>query len=249
MQQHLPEEPFLEVNHLVVYYGGIRALNDVSLQVRLGEIVAVIGANGAGKSTLLRTIAAIKNPSGGAIRFEGEPLPRSADRVVGKGIMLVPEGRRIFAPLTVKENLLLGAYTRNSSHEIAESMETVFGLFPVLKERIHQRGGTLSGGEQQMLAIGRALMSRPRVLLLDEPSLGLAPIVVDALFQKIIQMNREMKLTILLVEQNASLALEVSHRAYVLETGEVKLEGAGVELLHDSRVKDSYLGVAGVAGD
>lgn len=249
MQLRLPEEPLLEVNHLVVHYGGIRALNDVSVQVRLGEIVAVIGANGAGKSTLLRTIAAIKTPSDGTIRFEGEPLPRFADRVVGKGIMLVPEGRRIFAPLTVKENLLLGAYTRNSPHEIAESMEGVFGLFPVLKERIHQRGGTLSGGEQQMLAIGRALMSRPRLLLLDEPSLGLAPIVVDALFQKIIQMNQEMKLTILLVEQNASLALEISHRAYVLETGEVKLEGAGVELLHDPRVKDSYLGVTGVAGD
>lgn len=249
MEQHLPEEPLLEIDHLVVHYGGIRALNDVSLRVHLGEIVAVIGANGAGKSTLLRTIAAIKTPSSGTMKFNGEPLPRFADRVVNKGIMLVPEGRRIFAPLTVKENLLLGAYTRNSSREIAESMETVFGLFPVLKERIHQRGGTLSGGEQQMLAIGRALMSRPRVLLLDEPSLGLAPIVVDALFQNIIQMNREMKLTILLVEQNASLALEISHRAYVLETGEVKLEGAGVELLQDPRVKDSYLGVAGVAGD
>jgi branched-chain amino acid transport system ATP-binding protein len=244
-----PNQPYLEAKDLVVHYGGIRALNHISMHVNHGEIVAVIGANGAGKSTLMKTIAGIKQATSGSVMLDGKLLPKQAYQVVGNGVMLVPEGRRIFAPLSVRENLMLGAYSRSNTAEINETLENVFSMFPVLKERIHQRGGTLSGGEQQMLAIGRALMSRPGLLLLDEPSLGLAPIVVDALFQKVNQLNRETGLTILLVEQNASLALEFSGRAYVLETGEVKMEGSGRQLLEDERIKESYLGVTSTTGD
>jgi branched-chain amino acid transport system ATP-binding protein len=235
--------PFLEVSNLNVYYGGIHALHEVSLHVERGEIAAVIGANGAGKSTLLKTIAGVKEYRTGDVRLEGRSLPKQSFRVVGQGVMLVPEGRRIFAPLTVRENLQLGAYSQKDGRKVAGLMEEVFQLFPVLKERASQPGGTLSGGEQQMLAVGRALMAAPRLLLLDEPSLGLAPMVVDALFDTIVRLNRERGLTILLVEQNASLALEISHRSYVLETGEIKMEGKGVELLNDPRVRASYLGV------
>lgn len=238
----------LSVADLRVSYGGIQALHGVSLRVERGEIVSVIGANGAGKSTLLKTITGIKAPTSGRILFGGAPLPKNAYQVVRAGVTLVPEGRRIFAPLSVRENLLLGAYTRNDPREVQRSMDYVFGLFPVLRERARQHGGTLSGGEQQMLAIGRALMSQPRLLLLDEPSLGLAPIIVDTLFETLVRLNRETGLSILLVEQNASLALEISRRAYVLETGEIRLEGSGVELLNDPRIRESYLGVAGVAG-
>jgi branched-chain amino acid transport system ATP-binding protein len=238
----------LSVADLRVAYGGIQALHGVSLRVERGEIVSVIGANGAGKSTLLKTIAGVKAPASGRILFDGALLPKNAYQVVRAGVTLVPEGRRIFAPLSVRENLLLGAYTRNDPHEVQRSMDYVFGLFPVLRERIRQHGGTLSGGEQQMLAIGRALMSQPKLLLLDEPSLGLAPIIVDTLFDTLVRLNRDTGLSILLVEQNASLALEISHRAYVLETGEIRLEGPGVELLNDPRIRESYLGVAGAAG-
>lgn len=238
----------LSVADLRVAYGGIQALHGVSLRVERGEIVSVIGANGAGKSTLLKTITGIKAPTSGRILFDGAPLPKNAYQVVRAGVTLVPEGRRIFAPLSVRENLLLGAYTRNDSREVQRSMDYVFGLFPVLRERVRQHGGTLSGGEQQMLAIGRALMSQPRLLLLDEPSLGLAPIIVDTLFETLVRLNRDTGLSILLVEQNASLALEISHRAYVLETGEIRLEGPGVKLLNDPRIRESYLGVAGAAG-
>lgn len=241
------KDALLKVDRLVVHYGGILALHEVSLWVGAGEIVAVIGANGAGKSTLLRTIAGIKVATSGQIFFEGAPLPRKPHLVVNRGVVLVPEGRRIFAPLTVRENLLLGSYSRKDAGEVRGTMETVFALFPVLAERLGQRGGTLSGGEQQMLAIGRALMAKPELLLLDEPSLGLAPIVVDALFQKISQLNREMGLTILLVEQNASLALEFAHRAYVMATGEIRMTGLGKDLLADRRVKESYLGVSAVS--
>jgi branched-chain amino acid transport system ATP-binding protein len=236
--------PMLEIRNLMVHYGGICALNDVSLHVNSGEIVAVIGANGAGKSTLMRSIAAIKSPTAGTISIAGSPLKKDPSRVVRDGVTLVPEGRRIFSPLTVRENLLLGAYTRNSRKELDDTLEEVFTLFPRLKERINQRGGTLSGGEQQMLAVSRALMSRPKMLLLDEPSLGLAPIVIDAMFDTIIRLNKELGLTILVVEQNASLALEVCHRAYVLETGTLRMEGSGQDLLHDERVMQSYLGIA-----
>lgn len=234
---------FLNVHDLSVYYGGIRALNQVSLHVDKGEIVAVIGANGAGKSTLMKTIAAVKSYSNGAITFKGQPLMKDTHKVVTSGITLVPEGRRIFAPLSVRENLLVGAYTRSNRQDIDKNMEEVFTLFPRLKERINQRGGTLSGGEQQMLAVGRALMSQPELLMLDEPSLGLAPIVIDAMFDTIVRLNHELGLTILLVEQNASLALEMCHRAYVLKTGEIVMEGTGKELLEDPRVRASYLGI------
>ena len=238
------ESAVLSVNDLTVHYGGICALNQIDIHVNQGEIVAVIGANGAGKSTLLKTIAGIKTPTSGSILLDGEPLPKQAYQVVRRGVMLVPEGRRIFSPLSVKENLLLGAYSRNAPGEIRDTLRAVFTLFPVLEERLSQSGGTLSGGEQQMLAIGRALMSNPRVLLLDEPSLGLAPIVVDALFRKIIQLNEEMALTILLVEQNAALALDISHRGYVLESGVKVIEGSGKDLLVNQKIKESYLGVA-----
>jgi branched-chain amino acid transport system ATP-binding protein len=233
----------LEVNQIEVHYGGIRALHGVTMHVDLGEIVSVIGANGAGKSTLLRAIASVHRPSSGSISFEGVPVPKVAHKTVRAGITLVPEGRRIFAPLSVRQNLLAGAYTRTDAKEVERTLESIYSLFPILKERLYQRGGTLSGGEQQMLAVGRALMSQPKLLMLDEPSLGLAPVIIDALFERIVLLNKEMGLTILLVEQNASLALELSHRAYVLETGNISLEGRGQDLLVDPRVQASYLGI------
>jgi branched-chain amino acid transport system ATP-binding protein len=236
--------PFLEVENLDVYYGGIHALHGVSLHVEQGEIVSVIGANGAGKSTLLKTIAAVKEYRGGDVRLQGVTLPKQTHRVVTAGVMLVPEGRRIFGPLSVRENLQLGAYSQKDPAKIAALMDEVFTLFPVLKARLAQAGGTLSGGEQQMLAVARGLMASPSVLLLDEPSLGLAPMVIDALFDAVVRLNQERGLTILLVEQNASLALEVSHRSYVLETGGIRLEGKGMDLLNDPRVRESYLGVS-----
>jgi len=238
-------DSFLDVADLEVYYGGIHALHSVNLRVAEGEMVAVIGANGAGKSTLLNTIAGVVSYSSGSIKLAGQPLPRQSFQVVKEGVTLVPEGRRIFAPLTVRENLRLGAFTRTDAAGIAEAMERVFELFPVLRERINQLGGTLSGGEQQMLAVGRALMSNPRLLLLDEPSLGLAPLLVDSLFDAVIRLNETSGLTILLVEQNASLALSISHRAYVLKTGQIIMEGEGHELANDPRVRESYLGVSG----
>jgi len=236
--------PMLDIQDLSVYYGGICALNQVSLHVDEGEIVSVIGANGAGKSTLMKTIVAVKSFTSGKITFQGQPLKKEAHEVIKDGITLSPEGRRIFSPLSVRENLMAGAYTRNDTHEIEATMEEVFTLFPRLKERINQRGGTLSGGEQQMLAVGRALMSKPKMLMLDEPSLGLAPIVINLMFETIVRLNKEMGLTILLVEQNASIALSVCQRAYVLKTGTINMEGTGQELLHDKRVMESYLGIA-----
>ncbi|HLO34233.1 MAG TPA: ABC transporter ATP-binding protein [Anaerolineales bacterium] len=235
--------PMLEVSQIVVHYGGICALDHVSLHVEQGEIVSVIGANGAGKSTLMRTICAVKAFTSGEIKFKGQALKKDASHVVRQGMTLVPEGRRIFAPLSVHENLMLGAYTRTDKKEILETMEEVFQLFPRLQERLYQRGGTLSGGEQQMLAVSRALMSKPEILLLDEPSLGLAPIVIDNMFETIRRLNREFGLTILIVEQNATLALEMCDRAYVLETGQIRMEGRGSDLLHDERVMESYLGI------
>jgi branched-chain amino acid transport system ATP-binding protein len=238
-----PANTFLEIADLDVYYGGIHALHGVSLHVKQGEIASVIGANGAGKSTLLKTIAGVKEYKSGDVRLEGKTLPKQSHKVVREGVMLVPEGRRIFAPLSVRENLLLGAYSQTDRSVIPGRMEEVFDLFPVLKERLNQPGGTLSGGEQQMLAVGRALMAAPRLLLLDEPSLGLAPKVIDTLFETFVRLNQERGLTILLVEQNASLALEMSHHSFVLETGQIKIEGIGPELLDDPRVRASYLGV------
>jgi branched-chain amino acid transport system ATP-binding protein len=233
----------LEVSELVVHYGGICALDHVSLHVDQGEIVSVIGANGAGKSTLMRSICAVKPFTSGSIHFKSQALKKDPSHVVRDGMTMVPEGRRIFAPLSVHENLLLGAYTRTDKKEIGETMAEIFKLFPRLQERLHQRGGTLSGGEQQMLAVGRALMSKPQILLLDEPSLGLAPIVIDNMFETIQRLNHELGLTILIVEQNATLALEMCDRAYVLETGKIRMEGRGSDLLHDERVMESYLGI------
>lgn len=232
---------YLDIKDLNVFYGGIHALRSVNMQVEKGEIVAVIGANGAGKSTLMRSIAGDQKYKG-AILFDGCQLPTDSYVVVTKGISLVPEGRRIFPGLTVLENLQVGAYTRKDSAKVAEDMEEIFELFPRLKERIRQMGGSLSGGEQQMLAVGRALVASPKLLLLDEPTLGLAPIVIDELFDKLIEINRMKNLPIVMVEQNAYAALEISHRAYVLATGEVVMEGDSAEMLEKDDIIESYLG-------
>lgn len=233
----------LEVKDLNVYYGGIQALNNVSLELKRGEILSIIGANGAGKSTLLRTIAGDKEIGTGEIIFNGKPIPKTVHDVVGEGISLVPEGRRIFPGLSVKENLKVGAYRRKDKEGIEEDLEDVLMLFPRLKERYNQMGGTLSGGEQQMLAVGRALMSRPTLLCFDEPSLGLAPIVIDELFEKIKKINREKGQTILLVEQNVYLALEVSDRAYILNTGRITYEGKSSEMIDDPIIQQEYMGI------
>lgn len=238
------DENLLSVEHLNVFYGGIQALYDVSLNIRKGEILSIIGSNGAGKSSLLRTIAGDKSIDSGSITFQGEQLPKSSYEVVGKGISLVPEGRRIFPNLSVKDNLAVGAYNRRKDKEgIKESLEEVLDLFPRLKERYHQLGGTLSGGEQQMLAIGRALMSKPELICFDEPSLGLAPIIVDELFDKIKFLNDERKQTILLVEQNVYLALDISSRAYILSSGCIVAEGKSSDLLEMPDIQEQYMGI------
>ena len=237
----------LELTDVHVRYGNIRALQGVSLRVDTGELIALIGANGAGKTTTLRAISGLLRPSQGAIAFDGTDLTSaSTDRIVGLGISHCPEGRRIFGSLTVAENLRLGAVSVSDAAAAAAELENVFALFPLLKERLGQAGGTLSGGEQQMLAIGRALMSRPRLLLLDEPSLGLAPLMVERIFETITELKRQGR-TILLVEQNVHQALDVADRAYVLETGRIMLEGPAEMLRHDPKVEQSYLGVGGVA--
>ena len=231
----------LDVRDLNVFYGGIQALRSLSIGVEQGEMVSIIGANGAGKSTLLRSIAGDQKYIG-SIVFKGEPIPRDSCDVVRKGISLVPEGRRIFPGLTVMENLQAGAYTRRDKEGIQRDMEEVFELFPRLKERRRQLGGSLSGGEQQMLALSRALVANPQLLLLDEPTLGLAPIVIDELFDMIMEINRTKGITIIMVEQNAYAALEIAHRAYILATGEIVLEGSGRELLQMENILESYLG-------
>lgn len=232
----------LRVNNLTVNYGAIQALQGISFHVEKGEIVTLIGANGAGKSTTLNTLSGLLLPKAGEILYHGENLVgHAADRIVRMGIIQVPEGRKIFAPLTVRENLEMGAYTRTNKAEIQKTMERVFISFPRLQERLGQLGGTLSGGEQQMLAMGRGLMAQPELLLLDEPSMGLAPILVEEIFD-IIQEINEQGVSILLVEQNAAMALSVAHRAYVLETGRVVLEGSAQEVLENPRVREAYLG-------
>jgi branched-chain amino acid transport system ATP-binding protein len=234
----------LSIHDLHVYYGQVHALKGIDLEVEQGEIVTLLGANGAGKSTTLRTISGLLRPRQGEIRFQGEPLTGvPAHRIVHMGISHAPEGRRVFSTLTVQENLNMGAYSRSDKAGIEESRARVFDLFPRLKERRNQIAGTLSGGEQQMLAIGRALMSRPKVLMLDEPSLGLAPLLVRAIFDTVREINRQ-GVTILLVEQNARAALRLAHRAYVLETGRVALSGSAGELLQSERVRKAYLGEA-----
>jgi len=233
----------LEVENVHTYYGNIHALKGVSLTVDEGEIVTLIGANGAGKSTMLKTISGLLRPREGVIRLAGEDLSAyRAHEVVGKGVVQVPEGRRVFGRLAVTENLEMGAYSRASRQEIADSMERVFNLFPRLKERRSQLAGTLSGGEQQMLATGRALMARPRVLLMDEPSMGLAPLLVQSIFDTIRKLHAE-GTTILVVEQNARMALQVADRGYVIQTGQVILSDTAKNLRQNEMVQKAYLGI------
>ncbi|MDI9370482.1 MAG: ABC transporter ATP-binding protein [Synergistaceae bacterium] len=237
------KEVLLEVDDFYVNYGAIKALSGVSLKVFKGEIVCVIGSNGAGKSTLMNSIMGMVRRESGEVRLDGAVLDRRAYRVVQQGISLSPEGRRVFAPLTVLENLKMGAFPRGKTVDLDNDLEWVFNLFPRLKERIGQYAGTLSGGEQQMLAIGRALMSRPKVLLLDEPSLGLAPIVIKDIFKELRLINDE-GVTILLVEQNARQALLLSDRGYVIQTGKIVMEGPSKELMENADIKAAYLGGA-----
>src|SRR5256885_118363 len=233
----------LELSNLAVNYGSITALHDVSLNVEKGAIVTLIGANGAGKSTTLRTVSGLLKIQRGSIRYETEEISNlPPHRIVERGISQVPEGRMIFANLTVRENLLMGAYLRKDRNKLERDFDFVFEIFPRLKERQKQAAGTLSGGEQQMLAIGRALMSKPKCLMLDEPSLGIAPILVQTIFAAIEEINRELGLTILLVEQNANLALQISNRGYVLETGRIILEDDSAALRDNAQVREAYLG-------
>ncbi|MBN1451666.1 MAG: ABC transporter ATP-binding protein [Anaerolineales bacterium] len=233
----------LEVENIHSYYGNIHALKGVSLTVDKGEIVTLIGANGAGKSTTLRSITGIMKPREGHVRLEGEDLARyKPHEIVYKGVAMVPEGRRIFASLTVTENLDMGAYSRDNKRDIADDLERVFTLFPRLKERHSQVAGTLSGGEQQMLATGRAMMANPRILLMDEPSMGLAPVLVEAIFDTIEKINKD-GTTILLVEQNALMALSIAHRGYVLQSGEIVLQDVAANLKQNEMVQRAYLGM------
>ena len=232
----------LKIDELKVSYGGIEAVKGITFEVPERQIVTLIGANGAGKSTTLRTIAGLVKPAHGRIHLQGEDITGlSPDRIVSKGVTLVPEGRRVFPDLSVVENLKIGAYLRRDKAEIEKDIQWVYSLFPRLEERSWQLAGTLSGGEQQMLAVGRALMSRPKLMMLDEPSLGLAPLVVQDIFSIIREINRQ-GVTVLLVEQNANMALKIADLAYVLETGTITMSGTGSELLADSRVKEAYLG-------
>jgi len=233
----------LQVENLNVYYGAIHALQGISFNVDQGEIVTLIGANGAGKSTTLRTISGLLRSRTGSITFKGQDISLvPAERIVRLGISHVPEGRKIFAPLSVRENLFMGAFTRDDQAEIQETLQRVFKSFPRLRERAGQYGGTLSGGEQQMLATARGLMSRPSLLLMDEPSMGLSPILVEEIFRIITEINKE-GTSILLVEQNAQMALSIAHRAYVLETGRIVLSGSAKEIAENPQVKAAYLGL------
>ena len=235
-------ENILQIKNLVVSYGGIEAVKGISFDVPKGDIVTLIGANGAGKSTTLKTIAGIVKPKSASIVFEGEEIAgKTPDYIVSKGITLVPEGRRVFPNLTVSENLKIGAYLRRDKQAVQKDAEHVYELFPRLKERSWQLAGTLSGGEQQMLAVGRALMSRPRLIMMDEPSLGLAPLVVKGIFDIIETVNAD-GITVLLNEQNANMALKVADKGYVLETGSITMEGTGAELLENEEIKEAYLG-------
>ncbi len=232
----------LKIRDLSVNFGGIEAVRGISFDVKQGEIVTLIGANGAGKSSTLRTISGLIRPREGKVIFEGEDITgKNSAHIVAMGLMMVPEGRRIFPNLTVLENLKVGAYLRND--DLEEDIERVYGYFPRLKERSWQAGGTLSGGEQQMLAVGRALMGKPKLLMMDEPSLGLAPIVVKDIFEIIDQIHKA-GTTVLLIEQNANMALHIADRAYVMENGRISMEGTGKELLENEKVREAYLGAA-----
>ncbi len=233
----------LEIKNLKVKYGGIVALNGINMKIPEGKIVTLVGANGAGKSTTLRSITKLVNPAEGSITYEGKELTHmSTQDIVKMGITLVPEGRHVFADMTVEENLKIGAYLRKDKQNFKQEIEFIHEMFPILKKRSNQLSGTLSGGEQQMLAVGRALMSKPKVLMMDEPSLGLAPLVIKDIFEIIKKVNREQNMTILLIEQNANAALKIADYGYVMETGNIGLEGTGEELLANERVKELYLG-------
>lgn len=234
----------LRVENLTVRYGAIVALKDVNFEVREGEIVTFVGSNGAGKTTTMRTLSGLVKPARGSIVFKGQPINTLAShQIVRLGLAQSPEGRLVFPDLSVRENLLLGAFSRRASHqELAQELDSIFHLFPRLKERLAQDAHTLSGGEQQMLAIGRALMAKPSLLLLDEPSLGIAPLLVQQIFQKILELNRKDGMTVLLAEQNARMALRIAHRAYVLEVGEVVQQGDAAALLNDEKLQKAYLG-------
>jgi branched-chain amino acid transport system ATP-binding protein len=233
----------LTITDLHVCYGAISALQGISLTVERGSIVTLVGANGAGKTTTLRTISGLVEPASGTITFDGEDITGlPPHKIVARGLAQSPEGRMVFANLTVQENLRMGAYLRHDKAGIASSLEATFAMFPRLKERLKQTAGTLSGGEQQMLAIGRALMSNPKCLMLDEPSLGIAPLLVQAIFEKIVEINRTLGLTILLVEQNANLALEISHYGYVMETGRILLHDKSAVLRENPAIQEAYLG-------
>ena len=233
----------LEIRDLKVNYGAITALHGISLQIKPGDVVTLIGANGAGKTTTLKAISGLLKPRGGQILYEGREITNlPPHQLVRLGIAQVPEGRMVFANLTVRENLIMGAYLQRDKGAIGRELEFVFGMFPRLQERENQMAGTLSGGEQQMLAISRALMSKPRFLMMDEPSLGIAPLLVKTIFEKIVEINRRHGITVLLVEQNANLALEISRYGYVLETGRVILQGDSSELRRNPQVKSAYLG-------
>ena len=232
----------LKIENLQVHYGGIQALRGISLEVPDGKIVTLIGANGAGKSTTLRTITGLVKASGGSVQWDGqELLGKSIDKIISTGIAMSPEGRRVFPDMTVLENLKIGAYLRRDKAEIEKDIQWVYSLFPRLEERSWQLAGTLSGGEQQMLAVGRALMSRPKVIMMDEPSLGLAPIIVKGIFEIIKEINKQ-GVTVLLIEQNANMALKTANLGYVMETGRITLHGSGEELLANEAVKAAYLG-------
>ncbi|HWR60092.1 MAG TPA: ABC transporter ATP-binding protein [Clostridia bacterium] len=232
----------LEFKNIDAFYGKIQALKSISFNVKKGEIVTLIGSNGAGKTTVLKTISALLKPAKGEVLYNGQVINGlAAHQIAEQGVAHIPEGRKIFPRLTVKENLEMGAFRFNDANKIKKNMDYVFDLFPRLKERENQNGGTLSGGEQQMLAMGRAIMSEPSILLMDEPSMGLAPIIVQRIFSSIKELN-DSGITILLVEQNANKALQIAHRAYVLQTGNIVLEGTGEELLNNSMVREAYLG-------
>ncbi|MDM0070056.1 ABC transporter ATP-binding protein [Variovorax sp. J31P207] len=236
--------PLLEVRGVSAAYGAIQALSKVSLSVPQGAIVALLGSNGAGKSSTLNAISHLINPSAGEVHFAGEAIHRlPSDEIVGRGLVQVPEGREVFKEMSVRENLELGAFLRRDRGAMAEDLDKVYAMFPRLKERADQRAATLSGGEQQMLAIGRALMSRPRMIMFDEPSMGLSPLLVEQIFEAIQRLNREQGLTILLVEQDVRLALTVASHAYILENGEISLQGASAQLMNDPAVRRAYLGV------
>jgi branched-chain amino acid transport system ATP-binding protein len=245
LSKHILEKKWmLEVRNIKTYYGNIQALKGVDIQISEGEIITLIGANGAGKTTTLMSISGVVPPRTGEVLFLGESISGlQPNEIVAQGICQVPEGRRIFPYLTVSENLDMGAFLRTDTQEIKKDIDYIFTLFPILAERRNQAGGTLSGGEQQMLAVGRALMSKPRLLLLDEPSLGLAPLVVKRIFEIIKKINQESKTTIFLVEQNANLALKVAHRGYVMENGKITLSDTSQNLMANEEVKKAYLGI------